>query len=77
MDILRIDENVVGFSNKYGIGSPSLNTKEMDKETIEKILNLPLEDYGVGIQKFMETVRQVYDIDGTNHIMEKRFSMRK
>lgn len=77
LDILKIGENVVGFSNKDGTGSPSINTKEMDKETIKKILNMPLDDYGVSIQKFMKTARQVYDMDGTNYIMEKRFGARK
>lgn len=74
LDILRIGEWVVGFSNKDGQGSPSIMTKEMDKETIEKILNMPLEDYGFGIQKFMETARQVYNMDTTNYIMGKRFT---
>lgn len=74
LDILRIGEWVVGFSNKDGQGSPSIMTKEMDKETIEKILNMPLEDYGYGIQRFMETARQVYGMDTTNYIMEKRFN---
>lgn len=77
LDILRIGETVVGFSNKDGIGSSSLNTKEMDKETIEKILNSPLEDYGFGIQKFMECARHIYDMDGENWIMNKRFGTRK
>ena len=73
LDILRIGEWVVGFSNKDGQGSPSIMTKEMDTETIEKILNMPLEDYGYGIQKFMETAREVYDMDTMNYIMDKRF----
>ena len=77
LDILRIGEKVVGFSNADGQGSPSRNTEEMDTETINRILNDPLSDYGIGIQKFMEVARQLYAEDTTNHIMEKRFGVRK
>ena len=77
LDILRIGENVVGFSNKDGIGSPSMNIKEMDKETIEKVLSMPLENYGYGIQRFIEVAREVYDMDGENWIIEKRFGMKR
>ena len=76
LDILRLGgDNVVGFSNADGQGSPSRYTKEMDSETIERILNNPLPDYGVGIQKFMEAARELYAEDTTNHIMEKRFGV--
>ena len=78
LDILRLGgDNVVGFSNADGQGSPSRYTKEMDAETIEKILNDPLSDYGIGIQRFMEAARELYAEDTTNHIMEKRFGARK
>ena len=73
LDILKLGQNVVGFSNKDGQGSPSRYTKEMNKETIEKVINCPLEDYGIGIQKFMEEVRKTYEIDPGNHIMDKLF----
>lgn len=68
-------EGVVGFSNKDGIGSPSRYTKEMDIETIEKILNNKMEDYGIGIQKFMQAAKQIYKEDTVNHIMKKRFGV--
>lgn len=76
LDILRLGgEYVVGFSNADGQGSPSRYTKEMDAETIERILNDPLSDYGIGIQKFMEAARELYAEDTTNHIMKKRFGV--
>ena len=76
LDILRLGgEYVVGFSSADGQGSPSRYTKEMDTETIERILNDPLSDYGIGIQKFMEVARELYAEDTTNHIMEKRFEV--
>ena len=78
LDILRLGgKYVVGFSNADGQGSPSRNTEEMDSETINRILNDPLSDYGIGIQKFMEAARELYAEDTTNHIMEKRFGVRK
>ena len=71
LDILRITTNVTGFSNIDGMGSPSRNTKEMDKDIAEKIVNHKMEDYGIGIQKFMEAVRKQYYNDTTNYIMER------
>lgn len=73
LDILRIGQNVVGFSNKDGQGSPSRNAKELDKDVIEKVINMPLEDYGVAIQKIMRAVRELYYEDQSNFIMEKLF----
>lgn len=76
LDVLRLSgDYVVGFSNADGQGSPSIKTKEMDKDLIERILNDPLSDYGIGIQKFMEAARELYTEDTTNHIMEKRFGV--
>lgn len=75
LDVLRIGSEVVGFSNKEGQGSPSRYTKEMDKDLIERILNDKMEDYGVGIQKFMQAARELYNEDTTNYIMEKRFGV--
>lgn len=65
--------SVTGFTNSDGQSSPTrkANTKEIDKDVLEKILNDPLEDYGVGIQLFMEAVRKTYELDKTNCIMEK------
>ena len=78
LSILRnTSEGTKGFTNKDGLLSPSIKsrTKELDDETIEKILNNPLEDYGETIQKFMEAAREMYIQDSTNHIMEKCFNM--
>ena len=78
LDVLRLSgDYVVGFSNAGGQGSPSIRTKEMDKDLIERILNDKLEDYGYAIQRFMEAARELYAEDTTNHIMEKRFGARK
>ena len=78
LDILRMSSGkVVGFSNADGQGSPSIYTEEMDKDLIERILNDSMEDYGYGIQKFMECAREMYAQDSVNHIMEKRFGARK
>lgn len=68
--------NTKGFSNKDGLLSPSIksHTKELNNETIEKILNTPLKDYGESIQKFMEAAREIYEQDKTNYIMEKCFN---
>ena len=78
LDILRLSSTgVVGFSNSDGQGSPSSKhyTKEMDVDIIKRILNDPMKDYGVAIQKFMETARELYEQDNTNHIMEKCFNL--
>ena len=75
LTITRIDANgiIVGFSNEDGQGSfTSLNrTKELDPEIIEKIINSPMKDFGVGVQKLMESIRETYNADTENHIMEK------
>lgn len=73
LDILRIGSTVTGFSNLHGQGSPSRLTKELNAETVGKILNQKLEEYGVGVQKFMDMARDVYKEDPENHIMEKLF----
>lgn len=78
LDIVKIGtQNVTGFSNANGIGSPSIYTKEMDAETVIKIINNEMEDYGFGIQKFMEAVRKRYYADTNNCIMDKRFGANK
>lgn len=66
---------VKGFCNKNGLGSPSILsfTEELPQETIEKVLSLPLNDYGYGVQYFMEECRKVYNADKTNYIMSKTF----
>ena len=74
LTILQLSQIVQGFSNKDGQGSPSRYTKEMEPEKIEKVLNNPMSDYGIAIQKFLQTAREVYAEDTTNHVMEKLFS---
>lgn len=79
LTITRIDAGgiVVGFSNVDGQGSPAVRsrTKELDPEIIEKIINNPMKDFGIGIQKLMEEVRRTYEANNNNHIMEKCFNM--
>lgn len=77
LDIHRINQSVTGFSNKDGIGSPARiqNTKELEEETINKIINASMEDFGIGIQRFMEAVRETYKADPKNCIMEKCFNL--
>ena len=77
LTILRLGEKVVGFCNKDGQGSPSskVRTEEMNQDVVERIINDALEDYGFGIQKFMDAVREVYNMDNTNCIMDKCFNM--
>ena len=67
--------NIKGFCTKKGPGSPAIKsrTEEMDKDTIFKILNNPMKDYGIGIQKFMETAREIYNENPWNYIMEHTF----
>lgn len=79
LDILRLGNGVVGYSTKDGCGSPSpvYFTKELDCDVIEHIINQPLPDYGIGIQKFMEAVRETYRADTTNYIMKKCFNYRR
>ena len=73
LSVLKVSGTVVGFANKDGVGSPCLrkNTKEISPEVIEKIILTPLEDYGVGVQRFMDAVRETYYADTTNYIMDK------
>lgn len=71
LDIHRIGAHATGFSNAGGMGSPSKYTREMDSDTIEKIVRCKMDDYGIGIQKFMAEVRRMYYADTTNYIMDK------
>lgn len=75
LDILKIGQTVVGFSNADGIGSPSAYAKEMDEDVLEKIVNMKMEDYGDSIQMFMQAVRELYYADTTNYIMNKLFKL--
>lgn len=76
LSIMHIGSSyVTGFTNSDGQSSPTrkANTKEIDKDILEKIINDPLKDFGVGIQLFMEAVRKTYELDPVNRIMDKCF----
>lgn len=45
----------------------------MDTDNIFKLLNNPMSDYGIGIQKFMETARSIYNENSRNYIMNHTF----
>lgn len=77
LDILRFSHKVKGFSNFNGQGSPSNtnNTLELESDIINKILNLPLDDYGLSVQEFMKSCRELYNSDKTNYIMRKCFNL--
>lgn len=74
---LRGTGKVKGFCNKDGIGSPCnhLNTEELDIDIIKSVLNNPMEDYGYGVQKFMQAARELYAEDTFNNIMNKTFEL--
>lgn len=77
LDILRIGQKVVGFSNSEGQGSPSnkWNTEELDKYIIEKLWSRDTSDYGESVNKFLKACKELYYKDTTNHIMEKCFNL--
>lgn len=77
LTILRLKNGVVGFSNKDGQGSPSIqrNTRELEPEVIQKVLTADFRDYGSSIRKFMREAIKLYNEDSINHIMGKCFSM--
>ena len=66
------EDTYTSYSDTYIYrGADSHASIDEKDEDAEKILNDPLEDYGVGIQLFMEAVRKTYELDKTNCIMEK------
>lgn len=74
---LRGTGKIKGWCNKDGIGSPAnhLNTEELDINIIKSVLNNPMEDYGYGVQKFMQAARELYAEDPSNNIMNKTFEL--
>ena len=52
-----------------------LNTEELDVNIIKSVLNNPMEDYGYGVQKFMQAARGLYMEDPYNNIMNKTFEL--
>lgn len=73
LEIFRFGTNVVGWCNKDSSGSLSSkkSTKELDLDTIRKILNIDLSDYGRSVQLFMETCKEIYKKDKTNYILQQ------
>ena len=76
LTILRLGDKVKGFCNKDGQGSPAnkYRTEELDDETILKVLNVDLSDYGESIHKFIKACKDLYNKDNTNYIMDKCYS---
>lgn len=74
---LRGTGKVKGFCNKDGIGSPTnhLSTEELDIDIIKSVLNNPMSDYGYGVQKFLQAVRELYNEEPYNYIISKTFEM--
>ena len=48
-----------------------MNTKELEAETIEKVLTTDLRDFGASIRKFMREAVKLWNEDNTNFIMSK------
>ena len=46
-------------------------------DIIKSVLNNPMEDYGYGVQKFMQVARELYAEDPYNNIMNKTFELQK
>lgn len=74
---LRGTGKVKGWCNKDGQGSPTnhINTEELDIDIIKSVLNNSMEDYGYGVQKFMQAARELYTEDPYNNIMNKTFEL--
>lgn len=74
---LRGTGKVKGWCNKDGQGLPvnHLNTEELDIDIIKSVINNPMEDYGYGVQKFMQAARKLYAEDPYNNIMNKTFEL--
>ena len=77
LTILRLGDKIKGFCNKDGQGSPAnkYRTEELNNETILKVLNVDLSDYGESIHKFIKVCKDLYNKDNTNYIMDKCFSV--
>lgn len=77
LTILRLGNKVKGFCNKDGQGSSANKhrTEELDDETILKVLNVDLSDYGESIHKFIKACKDLYNKDNRNYIMDNCFNM--
>lgn len=66
---IRTDE-VSGWRNKTGQNSPSLRNKKLDDDKIEKVLSSKwLQDFGYGVQVYIDTIKKIYESDKTNYFM--------
>lgn len=54
-----------------------LNTEELDIDIIKSVINNPMEDYGYGVQKFMQAARKLYTENPFNNIMDKLLNYKK
>nr|DAX14585.1 MAG TPA: hypothetical protein [Bacteriophage sp.] len=78
--ILRVDKFLhdsgsgksVGFCTKDSFGSTQYanHTEEMERDEILRILNDPMADFGYGVQKFLETAREVYKDNPENYYLK-------
>ena len=68
LTIMSIRTDVVyGWKNKTGQNSPSLRNKKLDDDKIEKVLSSKwLQDFGYGVQVYIDTIKKIYESDKTN-----------
>ena len=78
---MNVKEKIENFESLTLIKEASFSAKslgrekkELDDETILKVLNVDLSDYGESIHKFIKACKDLYDKDNTNYIMDKCFS---
>lgn len=69
--------NIYGWRNKDGLHSScrKVNTYEIDKDRIEKVLNYNISDYGNSIHRFFNLAKELYKKDTENHIKEGCFEL--
>lgn len=70
LSVINIGEYVTGWCNENGIRRISRNIKEMDIETVEKVLN-KIERYDEVVGKFTDNVKELFYADKTNHFCRK------
>ena len=62
-----------GWRNKNGQSSPSLRCKQLDDDKIEKVLSSKwLNDFGYGVQTYINTIKKVYERNKTNYFANFR-----
>lgn len=66
-------DKISGWRNKNGQSSPSLRCKKLDDDKIEKVLSSKwLNDFGYGVQVYINTIKKVYESDKTNYFTNFR-----